>query len=790
MKLFYNRPASAMNKNDTWQEETLPVGNGILGATVWGETQKERLTLNEETLWDGGRDAENPDDKYSGGNPDKDMMSIYETIAKQVRNGEEFDKEQLSGLWDGYSKGYQPMGDLIIDFPALPKKISKKNYVRSLRFCDATAGVEFSVGNVSYTRKYFVSNPDNILVCVFECNKGTLDFSVSLTTHHKVCAKEIDGCFVSYEGKLHDNNLKFSTVFGAETDGKVSTENGKLTVSGAKKAVIYLSAGTDYANEFLSPDGKTEYYYRSGETHEEVTRKALERVKNAIALGYDKVRERHESDLSSLYNRLSLNLGQRSDKPTDELLAAYEKGRLSKEEKRYMEVLLFQYGRYLLISSSRENSKLPTNLQGIWNGFEQAAWNSDIHININEQMNYWLSSNANLNECALPLVRYVSKLKEPGTKTARAMFRSENGFIAHTQNTPFGFTATGWAIQSWGWCPAGIAWIMQNCYDYYEYSLDEETLKKTIYPMMKDQVRFYEDILVEENGRKLMPIGQSPEVGSLTFSNTYEQALIWQLYADTIEAAEILGEDTDETTKWKDTLEKLSPIEIGESGQVKEWYHETTINSVNDTRKHRHLSNLLGLYPGNLFDTEEKKKAAYVSLMNKEFGRVGTKLNPEGGWTYAQMMNTWARLGNGDNAYFSYERMIQNRLYDNLFDYHKHGKYGAFQIDANYGCTAGICEMLVQSNMGYIEILPALPKEWADGSFEGITAEGAFEVCAEWKSLKLTGASVLSKKGQKCRLKLKGDITLKDSEGSVKYERNGDFIEFDTKAGEKYYFTA
>lgn len=790
--LFYRKPSSVMNKKDTWQEETLPIGNGIIGATVWGEMQCERLTLNEETLWDCGKNHEDPSDTYNGGNPDRNLNKIYNEIASQVRNGEPFDKEQLAGDYKGYSNGYQPMGDLLISFPTLPKK-APKDYMRSLTLSTGIAEVSFTDDKKQFRRTYFVSNPDNVLACLIECEKET-EFSVSMQTHHNINAKSFtDGknTYAVYEGKLEASALRFSTVFGVTADGNVSENNGTITVKDSRKAVIYLCAGTDYANEFYNPDKTIEYYYRSGETAEEVTQNALAKVNNALELGYEKVYERHIADFSALYGRLTLNLGQKSDKTTDKLLRLYANGRLKTAEKRYLETLLFQYGRYLLISSSRKNSRLPTNLQGIWNGFEHAAWNSDIHININEQMNYWLSSNANLNECALPLVEYVSKLKEPGSRTAKQIFGTENGFMAHTQNTPFGFTATGWAIQSWGWCPAGIAWIMQNCYDYYEYSLDEETLRNTIYPMMKDQVRLYEEILVDYNGRKLMPIGQSPEVGSLTFSNTYEQSLIWQLYADTIEAAQILGVDADEVKIWQDTLEKLSPIEIGESGQVKEWYNETTINSVNDTRKHRHLSNLLGLYPGNLFDTTEKKDAAYVSLMNKQFGRVGTKLNPEGGWTYAQLMNTWARLGNGDNAYFSYERMIQNRLYDNLFDYHKHGKYGAFQIDANYGCTAGVCEMLVQSNLGCIEILPALPAEWSEGSFSGIKAEGAFEISAEWKNSKLVKAEIVSLKGGKCRIKSAGSIVVTDTEGNaVTLERNADIIEFESEPENKYIIVA
>lgn len=789
--LHYKKPAAKMNRHDTWQEETLPIGNGIIGATVWGEIRREHISLNEETLWEGGRNSDNPNDNYSGGNPDDDMYAAYKNISERVKAGKAFDREILAGLSKGFSNGFQPMGEMYINFPALPKH-TPKDYRRSLNLSNALSEVSFSYKGVKYKRRYFVSNPDNVLVCLFECENGKLDFSVEFDTIHNIEKTSFISeniAYSVYEGKLSDNGLLFSAVFSLKADKNaiISENNGILSVKNAKSAAIYFSAGTNYANKFYNEDKSISYYYRSGENAKAVSNKALLNVKNALTLGCEKVLERHIEDYSSLYTRMTLSLGQFSEKPTNVLLKAYRKDKLSNEEKRYLETLIFQYGRYLLISSSRENSKLPTNLQGIWNNFPKAPWNSDMHFNINEQMNYWLSSNANLQECALPLIRYISSLKEPGKRTSKLYVNAENGFMAHTQNNPFGFTAPGWDIAAWGWCPAAVAWLMQNCYDYYEYSLDADTLRDIIYPMMREQVRMYEEILIEHNGKKIMPIAQSPEIGALTLSNTYEQSLIWQLYADTIEASEVLHLDTEEAIIWRETLKKLSPIEIGESGQVKEWYNETVINSVNDTRKHRHLSNLLGLFPGNLFDTEEKKKAAYVSLMNKNFGHIGAESDPDGGWTYAQLMCTWARLGYGNNSYYSFNKMIKNRLYDNLWDYHRFGKYGAFQIDANYGCVAGICEMLIQSNHGYIQILPALPDEWKDGSFKGICAEGAFEVNADWKNKTLVKAEITSHKGGKCSVMLKENFELTDSSNEkVIYEINGNIITFAAKQNEKY----
>ena len=383
----------------------------------------------------------------------------------------------------------------------------------------------------------------------------------------------------------------------------------------------------------------------------------------------------------------------------------------------------------------------------------------------------------------------MKDLEIPGGRTVEIYTGSTHGVMAHTQNTPYGYTSPGWSISTWGWSPAAATWLLQNCYDYYEYSGDTDTLKNTIYPMLKEQVLMYEDLLKEYNGRMVMPITQSPELSSITAGNTYEQSIIWQLYADTIEAAKILGVDSDSISGWQNTMDKLDPIEIGTSGQVKEWYTETSINSVHDTSSHRHLSNLLGLYPGNLFDTAEEINAAKVSLNNKNFGRVGTSNNPEGGWTYGQLINSWARVGNGENAYFSVKTMIQNRLYDNLWDWHTYNTYGAFQIDGNYGYSAGVGEMLLQSNLGYLDLLPAIPSVWATGSVKGLLAEGGFEVDMSWTGGVPTDVSVTSQNGGSCSVKnwTDGTMTVLDANGNkvdTTYE-NG-ICTFETSAGSTY----
>lgn len=798
MKLWYDEPATSLNSYDTWQQATLPIGNGILGANVYGELQTEHLTLNEETLWSGGRGDYYPD--YNGGNPSESKVAQYNYYANQLLQGRSVSSiEDLKGVDQGscgYDNGYQALGDLYFAFTNAPSS-APNDYVRTLDLEQGISTVKYTYDNVSYEREYFVSNPDNVIVAHFKASgRGNLNFTTAInskqTATNTADVQNNQGTIVC-EGTVSSNGLLHNTQIVVVADGTVSetTYNDKeaINVTNANEVTVYITAATDYENTFYDDAQSTAYYYRTGETATQLNSRVQAVATSAVKKGYEKVLADHIADYTELYNRVSLDLGQSNSRTTDALLSAYKNGSATTAEKRYLEVLLYQYGRYLLIAGSRENSQLPTTLQGIWNNSNSAPWKSDIHTNINEQMNYWLSNNCNLTECALPLVEYMKDLEIPGGKTVEIYTGVKNGIMAHTQNTPYGYTSPGWSISTWGWSPAAATWLLQNCYDYYEYSGDTSTLRNTIYPMLKEQVLMYEELLKEYNGRLVMPITQSPELSTITAGNTYEQSLIWQLYADTIEAAKILGLDSGSIAKWQSTMDQLKPIEIGTSGQVKEWYTETSINSVNDTRSHRHLSNLLGLYPGNLFDTEEEINAAVVSLNNKNFGRVGTSNNPEGGWTYGQLINSWARVGNGENAYFSVKTMIQNRLYNNLWDWHTYNSYGAFQIDGNYGYSAGVGEMLLQSNLGYINLLPAIPSEWANGSVEGLLAEGGFEVDMSWASKELTNVSITSKNGGSCSVKNWTDetMTVVDENGNkVETTYEDGICTFNTKAGSTY----
>ena len=798
MVLWYDEPATALNSYDTWQQTTLPIGNGILGANVYGELGEEHLTLNEETLWSGGRGSVS---NYNGGNPSSSKVDVYNGLANYYLYGTStgYNVENLAGVSQdasGYANGYQALGDLYFTFENAPSS-TPSDYVRMLDLENGISTIAYSNGGVEYNRTYFASNPDNVIVGQFTASGNrNLNFTTRIASKQNGSStssvennigKIVNAGAVSGNGLLHNTQV-YITV----DTGTVTASSGNITVSGANTATIYLTAATDYKNTFYNDDRSIEYYYRTGETADQLNLRVAEQLTEAANKGYDNVFAAHKADYQELYSRVDLALGQNSAKTTDALLDAYQNGSASAAEKRFMEVLMFQYGRYLLISGSRENSQLPTNLQGIWNNSNTPPWGSDIHTNINEQMNYWLSNNCNLTECALPLVKYMADLEIPGGRTVETYTGSDHGIMAHTQNTPFGYTSPGWSIGTWGWSPAASTWLLQNCYDYYQYSGDTDTLRNVLYPVLKDQVLMYEDLLKEKDGRMVMPITQSPELATITAGNTYEQSLIWQLYADTIEAAKILGEDAVTIADWQNTMSMLKPIEIGESGQVKEWYHETSINSINDTRSHRHLSNLLGLYPGDAFDTKEELAAAVVSLNNKNFGRVGTSNNPEGGWTYGQLIGSWARVGNGENAYYSVSQMIKNKLYDNLWDWHNGGSYGLFQIDANYGYSAGVAEMLLQSNLGYIDALPALPSEWAAGSVDGLLAQGGFEVDMDWAEGKLFNMNITSKNGGDCAVKANEYVAfeIKDASGAaVECTVEDGIYTFATTAGADYTVT-
>jgi len=789
-RLWYDAPAK--NTYSDWEKKSLPVGNSSIGGNVFGRYDTERITLNEKSFWTGGPSDSRPD--YLGGNL-IEKGNYGETLAEVQRlflsgDTEAGQKlcENLVGTWDGYG-GYQLFGNLYMNFGNVLKK-EVSGYSRDLNLKTGIASVVYDRNNTHYEREIFTSYPHNVMVIHLTAEgEDTLNFVLSLEPEntdpaYRTTTIKAENNQIDFYGTLNDNGLQYSAFLTVQTDKDGSAlpqEDTKLAIRDAREVTIILSMGTDYENIYPG--------YRSGETMEELKTRVRTCVDNAAKRTYEDLRAFHVADVWGMMNRVEVDLGQTlSDLPTNDLLAEYKEDTLSQEERAYLEALLYQYGRYLLVSSSRGET-LPANLQGIWVGKNGSDWSSDYHINVNLQMNYWHVYSTNLLECSLPLIDYVDGLREPGRVTADIYFgiksdaaHPENGFTANTQTTPFGWTCPGWSFD-WGWSPAAVPWIIQNVWEYYEYTLDEQYLKDTIYPIMKEQALFYQQILVEdENGKLISTPSYSPEQGPRTNGNTYEQTLVWQLFHDTILAAEIVGEDKALIAEWKNVLSNLkAPIEIGTSGQIKEWYHETYLGSITSAENynHRHISHLLGLYPGDLIseETPEWFDAALVSMQNRT--------DKSTGWAMGQRINTWARLGKGEKVYELIGLLFDSGIYPNLWDTHP-----PFQIDGNFGYTAGVTEALMQSNMGYINLLPALPDEWADGSFRGLVARGNFELSMDWNDKVANTITILSNMGGTCTVQFEAseDVKIVDANGNpvafTKVKENR--FSFETTKGETY----
>ncbi|GAA1536019.1 glycoside hydrolase N-terminal domain-containing protein [Dactylosporangium maewongense] len=756
LTLWYDEPAS------TWESNALPIGNGALGAMVFGGPQAEHLQLNEKTLWTGGPGAAG----YNHGNWVAPRPGAIDEVQAQIdRDGRMTAGAVAARLGQPMTAfgSYQNLADTYLDMTGTPATVT--GYQRELDLSEATARVSYTHGGVTYRREYFASHPRNVVVARLTASQtGRISF-VLRTTAAQASTTTVAGGRMTVRGTL-GNGLIHETQYRVVTTGGTRTDDtDRITVTGADSAFVVLSAGTSYADTYPA--------YRGADPHAKVT----QAVDGAVTAGYDAVRAAHLTDYRGLFDRLRLDVGgQMPNLPTDDLRAAYT-GAGGRPQDRALESLYFSFGRYLLISSSRDGSPLPANLQGLWNNSNSPPWQADYHTNINVQMNYWPAETTNLTETAEPLFDFIEALRAPGRVTAQNIYGT-TGWVTHLSTNAYGFTG----VQDWAtafWFPEAAAWLCQHLYEHYRYTRDTAFLRDRAYPAMKEVAEFWRANLHTDprDGKFVVSPSYSPEQGDFSAGASMSEQIVWELLTNTIEASTALGLDATLRTQWQSTLNRLDPgLRIGSWGQLQEWKADWD----SQTNDHRHVSHLYALYPGRQISpltTPAYAQAAKVSLTAR--GDGGT------GWSKAWKINFWARLLDGDHAHKMLAEQLKGSTLPNLFDTHP-----PFQIDGNFGATAGVAEMLLQSQHDIIDVLPAVPAAWPAGSVSGLRARGNATVDVEWRNRTATRITVTA--GTAGPLTLRNPILAGaavvdlGTNQAVPVVRNGSQVTFTAQAGHRY----